>query len=171
MNDVVVPEFGALLAPFIGQVPEQALPNFLALLERGAAQRYRDWAEQLEVHRAELLECAASEDKIADIVEGIFPIDPSLAEEIKAPLPAAKEAYYAVFEELEIADQLAVQAAAELQGAEAWRAMISDDITDEVRAGLEQCIALEEASSAYLYSIIEPVRAAAEWGRTRPPGW
>ena len=36
MSDINYPNFAELLAPFIGQVPEQAFPNFLALLERGA---------------------------------------------------------------------------------------------------------------------------------------
>jgi len=161
MSKVDVPEFGELLAPFIGSVPEHAVPNFLALLERGAAQRYRYWAEQLPEFQQGLNQCAESEDKIADIVESIFPIDPSLAEEIEQPLPGARDTYYAVFEPLPIADQLAVQADAELQGANAWRAMLADDTTDAVRAGLQECIALEEASSAYLYSILDAVRATA----------
>ncbi len=160
MTSVDVPNFGELLAPFIGAVPEQAVPNFLALLERGAAQRYRYWAEQLPAHSEGLNHCADSEDKIADIVESIFPIDPALASDIQAPLPAARDTYYEVFEKLSLPDQLAVQANAELQGAEAWRAMLSDEISDEVRKGLLECMELEQASSAYLYSILDQVRQA-----------
>lgn len=159
MDKVDVPEFGALLAPFIGSVPEQAVPNFLALLERGAAQRYRYWAEQLPEWQEGLSKCADSEDKIADIVESVFPIDAGLAEEIQQPLPDARDTYYSVFEPLSLADQLAVQAAAELQGANAWRAMLSEETPSAIRAGLEECITLEEASSAYLYSILDEVRA------------
>ena len=47
MTAVTIPDFGELLSPQISQVPENAVPNFLALLERGAAERYRRWAEQL----------------------------------------------------------------------------------------------------------------------------
>lgn len=161
MTNPTVPNFGEILSPFIGQVPQHAVPNFLALLERGAAQRYRDWAEQLPKFRDGLLVCSASEDKIADIVESIFPIDPALAAEIQAPLPAAKETYYGVFEGLSLADQLAIQADAELQGAEAWRNMLSDDNPVELQQGLEQCMTLEQESSAYLYSILEEVKNAA----------
>lgn len=159
MDKVDVPEFGALLAPFIGSVPEQAVPNFLALLERGAAQRYRYWAEHLPEFAEGLNKCGDSEDKIADIVESVFPIDSDLAEQIKQPLPEARDTYYSVFEPLSLADQLAVQAAAELQGANAWRAMLNDDTPAAIREGLEQCIILEEASSAHLYSILDAVRA------------
>lgn len=159
MTNVQVPNFGELLAPYIDAVPESAVPNFLALLERGAAQRYRTWAEQLPEFAAGLTQCADSEDKIADIVESLFPIDATLAEDIKQPLPAARNTYYQVFERLSLADQLAVQADAELQGANAWQAMLSDELPAQVRDGLQQCIELERASSAYLYSIIDQVRA------------
>lgn len=160
MSEVNVPNFGELLAPFISKVPEHAIPNFLALLERGAAQRYYSWAEELPAFKEGLMSCGRSEDKIADIVEGMFPIDDSLAEEIKAPLPEARDTYYKVFESFSLADQLAIQADAELQGAEAWRAMLSDDNPVQLNEGLRQCMALEQASSKYLYSIIDAVRAA-----------
>ena len=45
MSTVSIPNFGELLAPYIGSVPEQAVPAFLASLERTAADRYRMWAE------------------------------------------------------------------------------------------------------------------------------
>lgn len=160
MNKPEPPDFAALLAPFIGAVPEAAVPNFLALLERGAAQRYREWASLLPDYREGLHRCAASEDQIADIVEGLFPIDDALASAIREPLPAAREAYYNVFEYLSLADQLAIQADAELQGAAAWRGMLSGDLPAEVREGLERCSELEEESSAYLYSILDAVREA-----------
>lgn len=159
MPDVNVPNFGELLSPFISAVPEQAVPNFLALLERGAAQRYRDWAEQLPEFSEGLLKCADSEDEIANIVERIFPIADELANEIKTPLPDARDAYYKVFEPFTVAEQLAIQADAELQGAEAWRAMLSDELTADVREGLQTCMVLEQASSAYLYSIIDKVKS------------
>ena len=156
-QEVEVPNFGELLAPFIGTVPEQAVPNFLALLERGAADRYRYWAEQLPAFSDGLSACADSEDLIADIVEGLFPISAELAAEIAQPLPAAREAYYAVFAPMTLKQQLQVQAAAELQGANAWDAMLAEGIPAAMREGLERCMELEKASSAYLYSIIDQV--------------
>ena len=155
MNQAVVPNFGELLAPFIGAVPEHAVPNFLALLERGAAQRYRDWAQQLPAHAEGLNACAAREDEIADIVEGLFPIDPELQASIQEPLPAARDTYYDVFAGLTLAGQLAIQADAELQGAAAWRGMLEDTVPDAVRAGLERCSSLEEERSAYLRQLLE----------------
>ncbi|MFK8020576.1 MAG: hypothetical protein AB8B86_12455 [Pseudomonadales bacterium] len=162
MSQLQVPNFGELLAPFISSVPAQAMPNFLALLERGAAQRYRHWAEKLPEFREGLTACADSEDEIANIVERVFPIDPALTDELQAPLPAARETYYEAFAGLSLADQLGIQADAELQGAEAWRAMLSDDNSEELQAGLMKCITLEQESSAYLYSIIDAVKAAEQ---------
>ena len=155
---VAVPNFGEILSPYISKVPEAALPNFLALLERGAAERYRKWADQLPAFSEGLLACAASEDKIADIIESLFLIDDQLTAEIQIPLPDARDVYYNVFEGMPLADQLGIQADAELQGSEAWRVMLSDENPDLVNQGLQQCMELEQASSAYLYSIIDSVR-------------
>lgn len=154
MSNPDVPNFGELLAPFISQVPESALPNFLALLERGAAERYRLWAELVPQHREGLLACAAREDEIADCADSLFPLAEELREDIQKPLPAARDAYYAVFAGLEPAQQMAIQADAELQGAAAWRGMISDASSPQLRHGLEYCAELEETSSAFLRRIL-----------------
>jgi hypothetical protein len=158
VTEVTVPNFGELLSPFISAVPEAAIPNFLALLERGAAERYRYWAEQLPQFREGLLRCSSSEDEIADIVEGLFPIDAQVAEDIKALMPAARDTYFKVFQDMPLADQLAIQAEAELQGALAWQAMLDNEVPDAIRAGLTRCSELEGESSAYLTSIVDAVR-------------
>jgi hypothetical protein len=160
MSNPIVPKFGEILAPYISTVPEQAVPNFLALLERGAAQRYRDWAEKIPAFHDGLIACSKSEDRIADIVESIFPLDKQTTEQIQGPLPEARATYNNVFDGLPLADQLAIQADAELQGAEAWRAMLSDDNPAEIQAGLKKCVELDEASSHYVHSILDAVRAA-----------
>lgn len=154
MSQLEIPNFGELLAPFIGQVPAAQLPNFLALLERGAAERYRVWAHEIPEHTEGLLMCARREDEIADTVDGLFPIDESSRQKISEPLPAARDAYYAVFANLDLHDQLAVQANAERQGAAAWRGMLAEEPDPEVRARLEHCALLEEASAAYLDDMV-----------------
>ena len=70
------PNFPELLGPHIAAVPATAVPNFLARLERGAAQCYREWAPHYEGEgRAVILACAAREDEIADRVDRLFPVD------------------------------------------------------------------------------------------------
>jgi hypothetical protein len=154
MSNPEVPDFGQLLAPFIGSVPEDYVPNFLAMLERGAAERYRTWAREIPEHSEGLLMCAAREDEIADTVDALFPIADDIREEIAVPLPAARDTYYAVFANLDLHDQLAVQAGAERQGAAAWRAMLDDQTDPEVREKLQHCSLLEEASASYLEDVV-----------------
>jgi hypothetical protein len=144
---VEAPDFGALLRPYIGQVPPEAMPRFLALLERGAADRYRHWAELLPEHAEVLLACAASEDEIADRIEAAFALDPALREVLHAPLPDALATYRAVFDELDPWDQLRIQAQAERQGARAWRNIAARIDDADVIAALDACSMLEEASA------------------------
>jgi hypothetical protein len=154
MTDVQIPRFGELLAPFISQVPAEVKPRFLALLERGAAERYRGWAAALPQHAELLMRCAASEDEIADRIESVFGVPESLVEALHAPLPEATKTYYGVFDGMDVWDQLRVQANAERQGAQAWRT-ISAAISDErVLEQLTACSALEESAADALDELI-----------------
>ena len=68
MKTLDIPNFGELLAEHLGAVPAEAYPYLLSQLERTAAERYRQWADQVPEHREGLMRCAASEDEIADRV-------------------------------------------------------------------------------------------------------
>ena len=164
VSQLEIPRFGALLAPFISQVPPEAMPRFLALLERGAADRYREWATMLPDHAAALLSCAESEDAIADLIEAAFTLDPSLREAVAAPLPGAVAAYRAAFAGLDVWDQLRVQANAERQGAQAWRNIAKQIDEPTVLAALARCSALEEASADCLDELIAGHAPAQEPG-------
>jgi len=154
MTNLQIPRFGELLAPFISQVPAAVKPRFLALLERGAASRYRDWAEALPEHAELLLSCSASEDEIADRIESVFGVPDEMREALHAPLPGATQTYYDAFDGMDVWDQLRVQANAERQGAQAWRT-ISAAISDErVLEQLAACSALEEAAADKLDGLI-----------------
>jgi hypothetical protein len=154
MAALEIPRFGALLAPFIGQVPAQAVPRFLALLEREAANRYRHWATLLPEHADTLLACANSEDEIADRIEAAFQLDPSLHDFVQAPLPGALDTYIAVFSDFDVWDQLRIQANAERQGAQAWRSIAERGADPSVLEALAKCSALEEASADLLDRLI-----------------
>lgn len=154
MSQLEIPRFGELLSPYIGRVPAIAMPRFLALLERTAADRYRQWALDLPEHRDGLLQCADSEDEIANRIEGAFAIDESLRDELTAPLPEAKQVYYDTFSAYSIWDQLRIQANAERQGAQAWRNIASRHPDQRVIDVLESCSVLEESSADYLDALI-----------------
>ena len=154
MAQLQIPNFGQLLSPYIGQVPPSIMPRFLALLERGAAARYREWATTLPAHANVLLQCAASEDEIADRVEAVFTLDDALRDELVAPLPGAKQTYYEAFNGMDVWDQLRVQANAERQGAQAWRNIAPRMTDNHAIAELAACSALEEESADRLDALI-----------------
>lgn len=154
MTDLAIPRFGELLGPYIARVAPETMPRFLALLERGAADRYRRWADDLPTHRDGLLRCAASEDEIADRIDAAFALDESLRSQLEAPLSDAIAVYYDVFSPLPIRDQLRVQANAERQGADAWRNIASRLSDPTVIAALNECSRLEEESACYLDDLV-----------------
>ena len=155
MSNVVVPRFGELLAPYISQVPDQIRPRFLALLERGAASRYRGWAEMLPEHSEGLLRCAEAEDEIANRIEGAFAMDETLRDQLEAPLPGALKTYYEVFAPLDVWDQLRIQANAERQGAGAWERIAASNPNAEVIKVLNSCSELELTSADYLDALLD----------------
>ncbi len=154
MSNIVIPRFGELLGPFISQVPPEISPRFLALLERGAASRYRGWADMLPEHSEGLLRCAEAEDEIANRIEAAFPMDESRRAELEAPLPGALKTYYDVFAPLDVWDQLRIQANAERQGAGAWERIAGNHPDPKVIAVLNSCSELELTSADYLDALL-----------------
>lgn len=148
-----VPQFGQLLSSHIASVPDLARPAFLAGLERSAAARYRRWAEDLPDHAEVLLECSRREDEIAELVSGLFPVDPAVQDQVDAALPAAVQLYYEVFAPHPPLHQLYLQSEAELQGAMAWVHMaerlpaVETEQLTHVRETLARCTELERQSS------------------------
>jgi hypothetical protein len=69
-----LPDIGEALAPVIARVPREQQPLLIALAERMAAVRYRDWAAQIgdAAGRAQLLACADREERIAAQVEALY---------------------------------------------------------------------------------------------------
>jgi len=155
MSAVEAPNFAVLLGPYIAHVSGDGVPRFLALLERGAAERYRDWARELPRLAAGLFACAEREDRIADTVEKAFAISPELERHITEPLPRARDAYYEAFAGHATLDQLRIQADAERQGAAAWRGIASQHEDEAVCEALERCARLEEENADWLDSVLD----------------
>lgn len=155
MNKPKIPIFGELLAPFLTPIAVTAKPGALAILERGAAERYRGWAEAVPEYRTGLLACAAREDQIANKVDALIPIPVEHRKTVEGLMVLAKEAYFGVFENLSVIEQMTIQAAAERQGARAWPGFIADypDITEELQA----LSAIELVSADYLDKILNEI--------------
>ena len=157
-QQVAVPNFGELLAPYIGSVPQDAVPAFLARLERTAAQRYRDWAQALPEHATGLLECAAREDDIATQVETVYPATaPEQVTAMDEALAPARDTYYDVFSRLSVPQQLAIQANAERQGANAWQNL--KVLYPQQGEALDQLSEIEIGSADYLDALLSSLNS------------
>ena len=155
-----VPQFGALLREHIQSVPDAAQPMFLAGLERSAAERYRGWARDLPDHGDELLTCAEREDRIADIVSGLFPVSDEMRSQVESALPAAITVYYDVFAPYTPVEQLYLQSEAEIQGSQAW-VRLAEHIEDAATlTALRECTALELESSTVAKDVLAALRPA-----------
>ena len=150
-----IPNFGELLAPFLGSVPAEALPFLLSQLERTAAARYRGWAEQVAGHRESLLACAEREDEIADRVERLLPPSSAHRDLVLEVLPQAKATYYEVFEGLSATDQMTIQAKAERQGAGAWQGLKSS--YPQLADDLDELSTIELQSADCLDQVLEAI--------------
>ena len=153
MSEIVVPQFGELLAPYLGAVPPEAFPYLLSELERTAAARYRDWAKQIPQHKEGLMKCAAAEDEIADRAAAMFPASQEHQNLVATIIPDAKATYYAAFEPYKPAEQVYIQSKAERQGANAWQTL--KEAYPEKSAELDALSALESQSADYLDGIMQ----------------
>jgi hypothetical protein len=152
---VEIRNFGRVLSPLFADLAPHVMPAFLARLERIAASRYRFWATAAPTWAAELLACADREDEIAERVLACFPIDAETAAELDARIPAACDQYAALFDPYTVREQLTLQAAAERQGANAWRTVsASPGLSAATLAELAACSALEEATAAVVDDLL-----------------
>jgi hypothetical protein len=149
-----IPKLAVLLAPFIEKIPDAGRPAFLAMLERGAAQRYREWAAQAKEAAPGLLACAAREEEIARRVDALFPARLAGDPVVDSAFAGAREVYYAVFAGLPLTGQWRIQASAEREGAGAWRLLASQQSDHARRDALLACAALEEASAVHLDGLV-----------------
>ena len=153
--NIEVPDFGSLLAPHIGSIPEASQPAFLSRLERTAADRYRHWAEQLPEHAEVLLACADREDEIAERVANMLPAaNASDQSAIDAEIESARSTYYDAFAPYTVWEQLYLQSKAERQGAAAWRNYASTPEYQHLAEPLEACAKIEETSADALDSLL-----------------
>ena len=152
MQDIPIPNFGELLATHLANLPTEALPVLLANLERGAAERYRQWAVDLPQFSNDILASANREDDIANRVEKLFPISEQNQQLVNDIVPRAKATYLSVFEDLTAIQQIHIQANAERQGASAWRGLIA--AYPQLSSELEALAVTEETNADQLDSLL-----------------
>lgn len=152
MSEIVIPQFGELLAPYLGAVPPEAFPYLLSELERTAAARYREWAKQIPEHKEGLTKCADAEDEIANRAAALFPASQEHQDLVASIIPEAKATYYAAFEPYKPAEQVYIQSKAERQGANAWQTL--KETYPEKGEALDALSELESESADYLDKIL-----------------
>ena len=151
-----LPDIAALFAPLLERISEAQRPLLIALAERMAAQRYRDWAGAASDagQRDRLLACAEREEAIAGRVEALFPDAAAVQQDLRAKNPELEDVNRSLFAPLPHDDQLTLQARGERLGAATWRSLAKQAASENAREVFLGCAKLEEESAAVLESIL-----------------
>jgi hypothetical protein len=147
------------LAPVLDATDPSDHPLLIAMLERWAAERYREWADAVgDISQVtQLIACAEREEEIAARVEALFSDSAAVQAKLAAAHPLLKGALSGGFTWRPIDEQFALQAAAERLGAATWRSFARRATADddaEAAAVFETCALLEEASAAVLEQLL-----------------
>jgi hypothetical protein len=154
--EVELPNVAELLARVLQRVPAERRPLLIAIAERMAAARYRDWASQVAdpARRSELLACADREEEIARRVEAMSPEAAAIQRDILAKNADLEEINRSLFAGRPLAQQFAIQAQGERLGAATWRSFARQAEAGRARDTFLSCAALEEQSAAFLESFL-----------------
>ncbi len=156
--DVELPEIGHALAPVLAVVPRDRQPLLIAMAERLAAARYREWAAATHdgTFKRELLECATREEDIATRVESLYGDAAAIERALLAAHPEVQEINRTLFAGRPLPDQFTIQARGERLGAATWRAFAKHATDERARDTFLACALLEEASAAVLEHVVGP---------------
>ncbi len=156
VTDETLPDIGEVLGRVIPRVPAERRPLFIAMAERLAAARYRDWAGSVSDpgRKTLLLACAAREEDIAGRVEALFPDASAIQREILADIPELEELNRSIFAGRPLPQQFAIQAQGERLGAATWRSLAPPEEGSPARQIFLACAELEEESALVLEAIL-----------------
>ncbi len=149
-----LPDVAELLRPLLERVTRERRPLLIALAERMAAERYREWARDDPAHESELLACAAREEEIATRIEALFKDAETIQREILEKNPELRDVSRTIFAGRPVAQQFTIQAQGERLGAATWRAFARDAESPDARETFLACADLEEASAVVLDEIV-----------------
>ncbi|MDP9225560.1 MAG: hypothetical protein M3P18_17300 [Actinomycetota bacterium] len=150
-----LPSIAERLAPLLQRVPRVQQPLLIALAERMAAERYREWAAKVTQpdHKSALLACADREEEIARRVEALYPTAASTQRELLEANPDLIEINRSLFAPYSLEEQFKIQAQGERVGAATWRAFAKHETNSQAREVLLGCALLEEENAAFLESL------------------
>jgi len=148
-----LPDLIAILGtPIFDQCAPDEQRILLAVLERLAAEHYVRWADGLSdpSQKQGFLACAAREESIADVVEGLEPRARQIAQDLWARFPHMRTLYAETMQKLDRTEQWTVQSAGEHGGAELLRSFAEAEQNPDRRAKLLACSAKDEENSRFL---------------------
>ncbi|NNL85993.1 MAG: hypothetical protein HKP27_10090, partial [Myxococcales bacterium] len=105
-----IPDFDELLGGMAAALKPHQRPVLIAMLERVAAGRYRQWAADpgYGQHRDALLACGEREIQIAERIEALYDDVATVQQEVQAQLPALAGVEEELFGGRTIPEQFAV---------------------------------------------------------------
>jgi rubrerythrin len=142
------------IRPLIAHRPRGEQLFLAALLENGAAERYREWASQTaDSSLADgLMACADREDTVARSVRDSFGSELQQPEDFRELLGAVQKEVVALFGGLSLEEQFDVQASAERGGEKLWSELAEAESDPALKAVFVECAHLEAASAEFLES-------------------
>ena len=154
MSDLEIPNFPMLLMEPLISVPEESRVGFIARLERSAADRYREWAEEAGELAEGLIACA-------DRAEKLVPVRPEHEEIVVEALAKARALYAGAFEGHPLRDKIILQAHAERQGSLAWLGFASQTDDAAMKQEFLTLAGLEVASAEHIDEALD-VKTSSE---------
>src|SRR5262245_32690310 len=156
-TEAELPNLAAILAQLLQRVPREQQPLLIAIAERRAAVRYREWAGEMAepAQRSQLLACAEREEEIARRVESLYPGAQAIQQDIVAANPDLDEINRSLFAGRPLTQQFTIQAQGERLGAATWRALAEGAGNPKDREMLFGCAELEERSAEVLEALLQ----------------
>ena len=160
MAERPVPDIVLTIAPVLEATDPSDHPLLIAIAERWAAERYREWADAVGdiSQTTALLACAEREEEIAERVEALFTDSAEVQERLIAANPLLKGALAGAYTWRPIDEQWRTQAEAERIGAATWRSFARKAKADEDEQAaevFELCARMEETSAAVLENFLK----------------
>lgn len=151
-----VPDFDALLGGLLGRVGAEERPLLIAMLERVAAAKYRDWAAlpEFQSDAAALRACADREERIAEQAEALYPDAQARQTGIGAALPELAQVPDDLFGNRTPLHQMAVLAAGERAGGRVWAGLAAATSASKAAGTMKAFTAWEDENAEVLESIL-----------------
>lgn len=144
-----LPDPSAALAPLFEACPPSERYLLLAVLERIAAGKYREWSRIIgDPEKRRAFDAAAErEEEVAEVLESMSENASWTVEIVKARVPRPVDVYAEIFEPLAFDEQLVVQATAERAGAALLRTFAEEADDPGAKSRLAALADLEEENA------------------------